>query len=944
LKKAFNQHNKLVDIIESTKNDTYTCPVCKEILTRNFGASRQFFSHPSGKGDECELKLGIMMKDKNGVYGESDIDILRREYYEKTFDDVNIELSDYMSEEGYYLTQEQKDIIFAEEDRIKIAALAGASKSHSLYYYAKNRPFKKILYVVYNKSMKDSADLMYKKLPFVTVKTQHGLAYGFVGKFYKNKLTLNYGIVDIIKDLNLNWNKDMELATKIDAMMKVFMLSDKNEFNDINLFRDINGDTTEERENIINKCNILWELKKEYKNNIKIEHDFYLKLFHLSKTSLQNKFDIIMVDECLPKSQSVKTDQGIISINKLYDWYIQGKELPKALSYNIKTDTFEYKDIIGAKKSDNRQLLEIVTEGLTKLQCTEYHKVLTQRGYVKAEDLVIGKDSLILDSVENQKTKFKPNNDQIQIILGSFLGDGSLSKMSKFNTHRLNFTQGIKQVEYLKSKTIAFGLDYHLIESGYTHELSICQSNPTKVFLLEKDIWELMNDINEIGLAIWYQDDGSYNNGRYCTINSNQLTYEQTEYMRNILLDKYNIEFKTSISKGKYYLLRANKENSDKFINLIHKHMHPSMQYKSYIDISNNVNTYNNKYLNHGGNYIKSINKIHKEDVYDIEVKDNHNFVTTRSRYDNKSGVSPSGIVVHNCQDLSKLTLDVLKSSNVKGIVLVGDKFQSIYNWRSSVNIMPLFEGKEYKLTTSFRVSQNIANIANLLISDFIGEDINMKGFNTKQTIIDKIDKSKPYVCLCRTNAYIFAEIADALSQDKNKKFFFEGGFKSYNFSNLRDCYFYSKGHPTKNKLFSKFKNFYSMREYAEDTNDIELLSLIRMVDKYGSIIVDIVDGIKNNAVTDKNKANIIFSTCHRAKGATYTLPVYISDDVLDLSSVFRKKYIEKDSKFDIKKYEEEINIIYVAISRPYATIELCDKIKDYLILRHKYFNKENNN
>ena len=60
-----------------------------------------------------------------------------------------------MSEEGYYLTQEQKDIIFAKEDRIKIAALSGSSKSTTLYYYAKTRPFKKILYVVYNKSMRE---------------------------------------------------------------------------------------------------------------------------------------------------------------------------------------------------------------------------------------------------------------------------------------------------------------------------------------------------------------------------------------------------------------------------------------------------------------------------------------------------------------------------------------------------------------------------------------------------------------------------------------------------------------------------------------------------------------------------------------------------------------------------------------------------------------------
>ena len=940
MKKALNQHNKLIDIIESTKEETYICPVCKEELIRNFGISRQYFSHPNGSED-CELKFNLMLKNNEKILSEKDLDILNNEYYNKSFNDVHIELSDYMSEEGYYLTQEQKNIIFASEDRIKIAALAGASKSHSLYYYAKLRPFKKILYILYNRSMKDTADLMYKKLPFVTVKTQHGLAFGYVGKFYKNKLTFNYGIVDIIKDLNLNWNKDMELATKIDKMMKEYMLSDAMEFDDVKLFLDNNSNTTDEREEIIRQSKILWELKKEYKNNIKIEHDFYLKMFHLSKTNLENKYDIIMVDECLPKSQLVKTDQGSISIKKLYEWYIQGNPLPKALSYNINTDTFEYKDIIGAKKSENRQLLEITTEGLNKLQCTENHRILTQRGYVKAEDLIIGKDSLILDSVENQKTKFKPNNDQIQIILGSFLGDGHLQKMSKFNTYRLSFTQGEKQFEYFKSKISAFDLDYRLIESGYTHELSIYSSNPTKVFLLEKDIWESLKDINEIGMAIWYQDDGSYNNGRYCTINSNQLTYEQTEYMRNILLNKFNIEFKTSISKGKYYLLRANKENSDKFIKLIHKYMHPSMQYKSYIDISNNINTYNNEYLNHGGNYIKSINKIHIEDVYDIEVKDNHNFATTRSLSKNKinkCGVSPSGIVVHNCQDLSNLTLDILKSSNVKGIVLVGDKFQSIYNWRNSVNIMPLFEGKEYKLTTSFRVSQNIANIANLLISDFIGENINMKGFNTKQTIVDKIDKSKPYVCLCRTNAYIFAEIADALSQDKNKKFFFEGGYQGYNFSNLRDCYFYSRGHVTKNKIFSKFKDFSSMKEYAEDTMDIELLSLIRMVDKYGSKIVDIVDGIKNNAITDKNKANIIFSTCHRAKGATYHLPVYISDDIIDLSNIFRKKYIDKDSKFNIKDYEEEINIIYVAISRPYSTIELSDKIKDYLIMRYNYF------
>jgi len=594
MKKALNQHNKLVDIIESTKDDTYTCPVCKEILTRNFGAINQFYSHPMGKGDGCELKFNYMMKNNNGVYGESDLDILNREYYNKEFNNVKIELSDYMSEEGYYLTQEQKNIIFAKEDKIKIAALAGSSKSTTLYYYSKERPFKKILYIVYNKSMKDSADQLYSKLPHVTVKTQHGLAYGYVGKFYKNKLTLNYNAVDIIKDLKLDWNRDMELAVKINAMMKEYMLSDVTEFEELNLFKDMNGNSTNEREEIIRYSKKLWALMKDYNNNIKITHDFYLKLFHLSKKDLSYKFDIITGDEM---------------------------------------------------------------------------------------------------------------------------------------------------------------------------------------------------------------------------------------------------------------------------------------------------------------------------------------------------------------QDGSMLILDIIKSSNVPGVVLVGDKFQMIYGWRKAINVMDYFEAKEYKLTTSFRVSQNIANIANLLIKDIYKVDINMKGFNNKQTIVHEIDKSKPYVCLCRTNAYILAEVIEVIKSNKNAKLYFEGGYSGYNFNTLKDGYWFSRGHKVKNPLFNKFEDWNSMIEYAERIEDIELLAINRLVEKYGSLIPQIVDGIKYNTVKEKSKANVLFSTCHKSKGMTFTIPVYISDDIFDIPLVFRKEYIDmgSDKDFKIQDYYEETNIVYVAITRPYFQICFSDKIKDYLIMRYNFFknNKE---
>jgi len=592
MKVACNQNGNLINIIESTKNDIYTCTICGEILTRNFGEIKQYYSHPSGKGDGCELKLKLILKedDEKNLSDEQN-NILEQEYYNKEFTDIHIELSDYKSKDGYNLTREQKEIIFSKEDKIKISALAGSAKSSTLYYYAKERPFKKILYLVYNRAMKDEADQTFGRLSNVTIKTTHGLAFGYVGNLYKNKLTNSYKPVDIIKDLRLNWNIDMELANKIHYMMNQYMLSDIREFEEMDLFKDDFGNTTEERDLIINKCKQLWELKKDYNNSVKIEHDFYLKLFHLGQKDLSHKFDIVLLDEC---------------------------------------------------------------------------------------------------------------------------------------------------------------------------------------------------------------------------------------------------------------------------------------------------------------------------------------------------------------QDSSMMILDIIKNSNINGVVMVGDPLQQIYTWRNATNIMPLFKGKEYILTTSFRVSQNIANVANIIVQDIHNKEINMKGFNNSQKIVSKINKNEPYVCLCRTNAYIFAEVFEILNKKKNAKLFFEGGYSSYSFQNIKDAYYFSIGYSTKNPMFSKFKDYYSMIEYAKSIEDLELIALDRMINKYGGQIPRIVDGIKNNTVIKKENADVIFSTCHRAKGQTYTIPVYISDDCFDIKSIFKKAYIDKEN-INFEYYYEEMCILYVAITRAAGKIQLNDNLKDYLLLRWKFFNDNPN-
>jgi F-box protein 18 (helicase) len=642
MKKAMN-NGRMVDILKSNENGIYHCPVCNEKLKRKFGNIRQYFAHRHGEGDECELKLSKMLEEENNSRRNENIDIpdefkecveiglisledmremgyniciydnsdkqevedvveekvennniraymeqLKEHFYDNTFDNVEVELSDYMSEEGFYLTKEQKDIIFSNENRIKVSAAAGSAKTSTLYYYCKERPHKKILYLVYNKAMKDEALHTFGKLSNVTIKTTHGLAYGEVGKFYRNKLTFNYGVVDIIRDLNLDWKRDKQLAVNVDKCMKMFMASDVDTFDELGyeIEDEIDYFTKEVKKKnftkrqLLNNCEKLWELKKNYKNNVKVEHDFYLKLFQLRKVDMSNLYDIVAIDEI---------------------------------------------------------------------------------------------------------------------------------------------------------------------------------------------------------------------------------------------------------------------------------------------------------------------------------------------------------------QDSTMLTFDLLINSNIKGQVIIGDKFQSLYKWRGSINIIPLFKGKEYKLTTSFRVSQNIANISNILIKDFTGEDIGMKGFNSKQKIVEKIDKTKQHACLCRTNSYIFQELCDRLEMNKNCKFFFEGGFQSYNFQNIKDAYYFSMGHDVKNTLLQKFKNYYDMKHYGDDIGDLEIISLTTMVDKYGSNIPHIIDGIRNNSVTDRNKADVVFTTIHRSKGLTLKMPMVISNDHFDvLTNLCLKE--SNDENYDPEKVFEEMCILYVAITRCAGEIELSSNLNQYLL------------
>lgn len=103
-------------------------------------------------------------------------------------------------------------------------------------------------------------------------------------------------------------------------------------------------------------------------------------------------------------------------------------------------------------------------------------------------------------------------------------------------------------------------------------------------------------------------------------------------------------------------------------------------------------------------------------------------------------------LIVDECQDLNLITLDIFHAYPAKVKVIIGDQAQSIYSFMGCVSAFDFYKGKgkTYSLSTSFRVSTDIANRVELFCKSQIDSNMNFKG-------IDYPGNPQP-----KTHAYIF--------------------------------------------------------------------------------------------------------------------------------------------------------------------------------------------
>ena len=358
---------------------------------------------------------------------------------------------------------------------------------------------------------------------------------------------------------------------------------------------------------------------------------------------------------CLSYSSRVFLPNGkLTKIGKLVDAKYNGK----VKSYNLLSGVVEDKKVIGWHKFDlgADKFYKIHTKygrdgrfGKLGARFTKDHKILTVDGWKEVKDIQVG-DLIYIP--EN-----KLNDLQTQVILGSCLGDGTISKPScsgRFSVYHIKKHEGYinfkRQLlnglrsrldDDIRNKITPNGKVYinHEMKKLFTEcSLQLSKLRDLIYHNGKKTISkEWLSKINDLGLAFWYLDDGSIisNKTGYISIhkfiNDHELLIEWFD-------KKFNIQTRMTTGKRLYF----NAVAFEKLCKIIAKYTPDCMKYKILpkyresdldIPISKDCGLAFDEIVE-----IEEVENLSSDKKYSycIDVADNHNFLT-------------NNCVAHNC-------------------------------------------------------------------------------------------------------------------------------------------------------------------------------------------------------------------------------------------------------------------------------------------------------
>lgn len=295
----------------------------------------------------------------------------------------------------------------------------------------------------------------------------------------------------------------------------------------------------------------------------------------------------------------------------------------EVMSYNREKNIIEPKKIIdwhdNGNIQDDESFLQIVTEkfggnGRSSLPCTSNH-ILFKCRYSDFWKDNNSNDEVILNNILRNEFKETPagdlnigdfilakqpfylNDEQRQVVYGSILGDGCLRASRNNKCYQLRLGHSIQQKDYLnwKKEILASWIGYEgsnkdglkvyadTIPMYELRELKYKFNKNNRVQNIIPE--EIADNLDLLGLTIWYLDDGSFSGSYSKWGNGKSIIYCTKFNNREIMLPAFKrlgLDVKLN-DRGFVF----DSENTKKLHNLICKFVHGSMQYKLHPDFRN---------------------------------------------------------------------------------------------------------------------------------------------------------------------------------------------------------------------------------------------------------------------------------------------------------------------------------------------------------------------
>ncbi|EGT7775242.1 ATP-dependent helicase [Salmonella enterica] len=192
---------------------------------------------------------------------------------------------------SYSDTPEQAAVIAWKGERLVVSAFAGTGKTSTLCRYAEENPTERMLYVAYNRAIRDEAE---QKFPFnVTCKTSHQLAWPTVGKYYRHRLVNTLRLTDVARALN---SRNWLLARLTLDVINRFMCSASSHITAEHAPEPDDCKGLEPAQ-ILLSARRIWDMMSDRQGDFPVTHDTYLKLFQLSHPNLSFRYSTVLFDE-----------------------------------------------------------------------------------------------------------------------------------------------------------------------------------------------------------------------------------------------------------------------------------------------------------------------------------------------------------------------------------------------------------------------------------------------------------------------------------------------------------------------------------------------------------------------------------------------------------------------------------------------------------------------